>query len=256
MKTTSPRPQVLVATGQAGLAPDLASLLASEEYAVLGPAASGPQALELFRQHRVDLLLCDVHLQGPWDGIETARRLAAERPVALIYLTAAADRDTLSRALLTAPAAYLVKPVGVAGLRAAIEVALAGRRATAEPVPAALPHPAEANPRETILRFDQHIFLKHNYQYVRLTLADIVLLEADNTTTNIVTTGPHYALRLSLTAVLERLSYPPLVRVHRSYAINLHHLYTFSESEATLHDQTVPLGRQYKADFLRHFQYH
>jgi DNA-binding LytR/AlgR family response regulator len=91
---------------------------------------------------------------------------------------------------------------------------------------------------------------------VRLTLADIVLLEADNTTTNIITTGPHYALRLSLTAVLERLSYPPLVRVHRSYAINLHHLSTFNESEATLHDQAVPLGRQYKADFLRHFQYH
>jgi DNA-binding LytR/AlgR family response regulator len=174
--------------------------------------------------------------------------------VALIYLTAAADRATLSRALLTAPAAYLVKPVGVAGLRAAIEVALASRRT--EPAPAAPTHPAEVSPRETILRFDQHVFLKHNYQYVRLALADIVLLEADNTTTNVVTTGPHYALRLSLTAVLERLSYPPLVRVHRSYAINLHHLSTFSESEATLHDQTVPLGRQYKADFLRHFQYH
>jgi DNA-binding LytR/AlgR family response regulator len=245
----------LVATGQAGLAPDLASLLTSEGYAVVGPAASGPQALELFRQHHVDLLLCDVHLQGPWDGIETARRLAAERPVSLIYLTAAADRDTLSRALLTAPAAYLVKPVGVAGLRAAIEVALAGRRTSAEPVPAAPTHPADANSRETILHFGQHVFLKHNYQHVRLTLADIVLLEANNTTTSVVTTGPRYTLRLSLAAVLERLSYPPLVRVHRSYAINLHHLSTFSETEATLHDQTVPLGRQYKTDFLRQFQH-
>jgi CheY-like chemotaxis protein len=143
MKTDLPRARVLVATGQAGLAPNLASVLASEGYAVLGPATSGPQALELLRQHRVDLLLCDVHLQGPWDGIETARRLAAERPVALIYLTAAADRATLSRALLTAPAAYLVKPVGVAGLRAAIEVALAGRRATGRrPYPPGRSQPA------------------------------------------------------------------------------------------------------------------
>lgn len=249
MKTDFPRAQVLVATGQAGLAPDLASMLASEGYIVLGPATSGPQALELFRLHRVDLLLCDVHLPGPWDGFETARRLAAERPVPLVYLTAPADHAILTR-VLPPPTSCLATPVQAAGLRAALAAALPGRR------PDDAPSAAETSSRETILRFDQHIFLKHNYQYVRLTLADIVLLEADNTTTNVVTTGPHYALRLSLTAVLERLSYPPLVRVHRSYAINLHHLTTFSDTEATLHDQTVPLGRQYKADFFRHFQYH
>ncbi len=161
---------------------------------------------------------------------------------------APADHAILMRVLPTA--ICLATPVSAAGLRAALAAALPGRR------PDEAPGAAEASSRETILRFDQHIFLKHNYQYVRLTLADIVLLEADNTTTNVVTTGPHYALRLSLTAVLERLCYPPLVRVHRSYAINLHHLTTFSDTEATLHDQTVPLGRQYKADFLRHFQYH
>jgi DNA-binding LytR/AlgR family response regulator len=250
MKHPTPRVQVLVVEDEAALALDLAELLEKEGYTVVGPAARGPQALELFRRHRVDLLLCDIGLQGPWDGIETAQRLAAERPVPLIYLTAMVDRATLSRALPTAPAAYLAKPVGVAGLRAAIEVALAGSQPEA-----ARERPAEASSRETILRLDQHIFLKHNYQFVRLALADIVLLEADNTVTNLVTTGPHYSLRLSLTAALERLSYPTLVRVHRSFAINLQHVSTFSETEATLHELTVPLGRQYKADFLRQFQH-
>ena len=248
------RVQILVVEDEAVLALDLAELLENEGYRVIGTAANGPQALALFQQHRVDLLLCDIRLQGPWDGIETARRLAAERPVPLVYLTAMADRATLTRALPTAPAAYLAKPVNVAGLRAAIEVALAGRRAGAE---AALPtpgRPAEASSRETILRLDQHIFLKHNYQFVRLALADIVLLEADNTVTTLVTTGPRYSLRMSLTAALERLGCPSLVRVHRSFAVNLTHVSAFSETEATLHDHTVPLGRQYKADFLRQFQ--
>lgn len=238
---------LVVAEGDPAL--DLANLLATEGYVVIGPAASGPQALELLRQHPVDLLLCDTRPQGPWDGIETARRLAAEHPVPLIYLTAMVDWTTLHRAMTTAPAAYLAKPVGLASLRAAIEVALAGHRP--EPV---LP-PAPSRPGETILRLDQHIFLKHNYRYVRLALRDIVLLEADNTVTTLATTGPHYSLRLSLTAALERLSYPRLVRVHRSFAINLEHVSTFSDTEATLHDQTVPLSRQYKADFLRQFQH-
>lgn len=248
---------VLVVEDEAGRALDLAELLAAEGYAVVGPVASGPQALALFRQHPVDLLLCDIRPQGPWDGIETAQRLAAERPVPLIYLTAMVDWATLSRAQATTPAAYLAKPVGVDSLRAAIEVALVGQVPATVPVrPPAPGRPTEVSTRETILRLDQHIFLKHNYRFVRLALTDIVLLEADNTVTTLVTTGPHYSLRLSLTAALERLSYPRLVRVHRSFAINLQHVSTFSDTEATLHDQTVPLSRQYKADFLRQFQHH
>ncbi|MGI4866852.1 MAG: LytR/AlgR family response regulator transcription factor [Janthinobacterium lividum] len=254
MNPDSTRIQILVVEDEAVLALDLAELLELEGYAVVGTAANGPQALELFQKHRVDLLLCDIRLQGPWDGIETARRLAAERPVPLVYLTALADRATLTRALPTAPAAYLAKPVSVAGLRAAIEVALLGGKPTHETTPAGPERTSEASLRETILRLDQHIFLKHNYRFVRLALADIVLLEADNTVTNLVTTGPHYSLRMSLTAALERLSYPSLVRVHRSFAINLKHVSAFSEVDATLHTHTVPLGRQYKADFLRQFQ--
>ena len=246
--------QILLIEDEAVLVLDLTELLEAEGYAVVGSAASGPEALDLFRRHRVDLVLCDIQLQGPWDGIETARRLAAERPVALIYLTALADRATLSRALFTAPAAYLAKPVSVAGLRAAVEVA----RQTVPAAPTA-PAPgrgADTPPREPILRLDDHIFLKHNYQFVRLALADIVLLEADNTAILLVTTGPRYSLRLSLTAALERLHYQPLVRVHRSFALNISRVSAFTEAEATVGGQVVPLGRQYKAEFLRQFHAH
>jgi len=258
MNSDLPRVQILVVEDEAVLALDLIELLELEGYTVVGTAASGPQALELFRQHRVDLLLCDIRLQGPWDGIETARRITAERPVPLVYLTAMADRATLTRALCTAPAAYLTKPVNVASLRAAIEVALRAGKPADEAAPAAPAHERghDSNSRETILRLGEYVFLKYNYRFVRLALSDIMLLEADNTVTNLITTGPRYSLRMSLTAALERLAYPSLVRVHRSFAVNLTHVSAFSETEATLHDQTVPLGRQYKADFLRLFQLH
>ncbi|RZK95111.1 MAG: response regulator, partial [Hymenobacter sp.] len=67
MNSDSTRIQILVVEDEAVLALDLAELLELEGYAVVGPAADGPQALALFRQHRVDLLLCDIRLQGPWD---------------------------------------------------------------------------------------------------------------------------------------------------------------------------------------------
>lgn len=253
------RVQILVVEDEAILALDLAELLVDEGYAVVGTAATGPAAQALFRQHRVDVLLCDIRLPGPWDGIETAARLLAERPVPLIYLTALADRATLARALPTAPAAYLAKPVSVAGLRAAIEVALHRFAAPAVPteaplqLPPSLP-PPEVSAREPILRLDDHVFLKHNYQFVRLALADILLLEADNTSTRLFTAGPHYSLRLPLALALERLHCPALLRVHRSFAVHVAHVSSFSSTTATVGGRSVPLGRQYKAAFLEHFR--
>src|SRR5437773_1483415 len=98
--------QLLIIEDEAVLALDLRATLQAEGYAVVGIAATGPRALELFTQHpEVAGVLCDIHLQGPWNGIETARRLLALRPVPLIYLTALADQPTLDEALTTGPAA-------------------------------------------------------------------------------------------------------------------------------------------------------
>lgn len=248
---------ILLIEDEAILALDLTDILEAEGYTVVGPVANGPEALELMRQQPVDLLLCDMRLQGPWDGIETAQRLLAERPVPLVYLTAMADRETLMKALGTAPAAYLTKPVSVAGLRAAIEVARQGSNPPSASATSAAAPPPSGRPtseaREILLRRDEFIYLKYNYQFVRLALQDIVVLEADNTSTIVVTAGPRYSLRLSLAAVLEQLRYTSLVRVHRSYALNLAHVTAFSDTEAIAHGISVPLGRQYKAEFLRNF---
>lgn len=255
------RVHILLVEDEAVLALDLSDLLETEGYTVVGPARSGARALELFGQHPVDLVVCDISIQGEWDGIETAARLRARRPVPVVYLTAHGDRSTLDRALLTAPAAYLTKPVTLPALRAAIEVALraaapaaVAAEAAADPVPPAAAD-RETLSRESILQLNDHVFIKHNYQFVRVPLADILLLEADNTYTTLITAGRKYALRLPLSTVLERLALPRLVRVHRSHAVNIHHVESFSETEAVVADYTVPLGRQYKEAFLQHFQF-
>lgn len=247
---------LLLIEDEAVLALDLRATLLAEGYAVVGIAGTGPRALELFAQHpEIGGVLCDIHLQGPWDGIETARRLLALRPVPLIYLTALSDQPTLDRALTTGPAAYLPKPVSAASLRAALALALHAVARPAPPAPAA-PGPAvgaDALTRDTILQLDDHVFIKDNHQFVRIPLADILLLEADNTYTALRTPNRKYALRLTLGAVLERLHFAQLVRVHRSFALNIQRVDSFSDTEATVAGQVVPLGRQYREAFLKQF---
>jgi DNA-binding LytR/AlgR family response regulator len=239
----------------------LLELLEAEGYAVVGPARSGARAQELFARHRVDLLLCDIRIQGPEDGIQTAQRLLAQRPMPLIFLTSLTDPATLARALPTGPAAYLPKPVTAETLRTAIELAMhqfATLRALPPPNAPATTRAAgerESLSRETILQLDQHVFLKHQQQFVRVPLAEILWLEADNNYTTLVTAARRYALRLALNTVLERLASPRLVRVHRSFAVSLPHVEAFSEQDITVAGQVLPLSRHYREEFLRRFAF-
>jgi DNA-binding LytR/AlgR family response regulator len=245
--------QLLLIEDEAVLALDLRATLRAEGYEVVGIASTGPQALALFERHPgIGGVLCDIHLQGPWDGIDTARRLLAVRPVPLIYLTALADQPTLDRALTTQPAAYLPKPVSAASLRAALALALhtVARPVAPGPTPAA---PLDALTRDTILQRDDFVFIKDGSDFVRIPLADILLLEADNTYTIVRTPTRKHALRLTLGAVLERLHFAQLVRVHRSFAVNIQRVERFSDAEATVAGQIVPLGRQYREAFLKQF---
>ena len=52
----------------------------------------------------------DVRIAGSVDGIEAAFQAKAEFDIPVIYLSAYSDPDTLRRAALTMPEAYLLKP--------------------------------------------------------------------------------------------------------------------------------------------------
>ncbi|QJD78692.1 response regulator [Spirosoma rhododendri] len=246
------RINILLIEDEPILAMDLADRLEGEGYRVIGIASNGPKALELYQTNTVDVVLCDIVIKGEWDGIETARYLLAERPVPLIYLTAMTDRDTLERAKHTYPAAYLNKPVQLASLRTAIELAI--NNAAARP---ALPTLVERDGmgREALLQINNWLYIREKYHFVRVDMHDLLYLEADNTHTKLITTTRKYILRLTLSSILDRISQPWLVRIHRSYAININTVESFNDAEISVGSQLLPLSRSCKDDFMRHFLY-
>lgn len=81
-------------------------------------AHDGPSALALAERFQPDLVLMDMNLGAGIDGAETARRLLAERPVRLIFITAYGDPGAQERIREAAPgAAVLIKPANPARLR-------------------------------------------------------------------------------------------------------------------------------------------
>ena len=93
-------------------------------YRIAGVARNGPDALDLAEATQPDVIIMDILLPGPFDGIEAANRIRAQREVPILYLTAHADPALFERAKITDPAAYLLKPFNERELVLAIELAI------------------------------------------------------------------------------------------------------------------------------------
>ncbi|HEY5996976.1 MAG TPA: response regulator, partial [Candidatus Deferrimicrobiaceae bacterium] len=116
--------RILIVEDESIIREDLRSRIERFGYEVAGTAATGEDALRLAEAASPGLVLMDIVLKGDMDGIETAKHLRNRFGTPVIFLTAWADADILSRAKTAMPYGYLVKPVEDRELKAALEIAL------------------------------------------------------------------------------------------------------------------------------------
>jgi CheY-like chemotaxis protein len=102
--------RILIVEDERVVARDIETRLARLGYAVAGVTRSGAEAVRLAVELRPDLVLMDIRLKGPMDGVDAAREIRVRCAVPVVYLTAYADEETLSRARVTGPFGYVLKP--------------------------------------------------------------------------------------------------------------------------------------------------
>jgi PAS domain S-box-containing protein len=115
---------VLIVEDEALIALDLERRVMRMGFDVVGTADNCAEAIEVFRATRPDLVLMDIFIRGPADGIQTARELGRFSDVPVIFITAFADSDTVGRAADVSPYGYLLKPFDDNTLAATVRVAL------------------------------------------------------------------------------------------------------------------------------------
>jgi DNA-binding LytR/AlgR family response regulator len=255
---------ILIVEDESIVAMDLASGLEKDGYHITGIADNADEAQELFNAHEVDIVLMDVNILGDKDGIDTATELLKHRPVPIIYLTAFTDVATIDRIKQTHPAAFLSKPYNIINVRIAIELALNNFAVASEQQTTGKIIPLDKNTsrpisqpvdKEMILQMKDYIFVKNNYVFVKIKLADLLYVEAENNYISLVTAEKKFLLRLSLGQLLEKINYKALARIHRSYVVNINAIQSFSDQEVTINNHQLPIGRNYKEDFLKNFDF-
>jgi DNA-binding LytR/AlgR family response regulator len=255
---------ILIVEDESIVALDLAAGLENDGYHIAGIADNAAEAKELFSNNKVDILLMDVNIIGDKDGIDTAIELLQQRTVPVIFLTAFTDPVTVNRVKHIQAAAFLTKPYSVTNVRIAIELAInnfamarhqeASGKVISMEKNAERPVP-DTSDKETVLQMNDYIFVKNNYVFVKIKLPDLLYIEADNNYVNVITQEKKFVLRLSLSQLLEKINYKPLVRIHRSYAVNINAIQSFNDQEVQINKTELPIGRNYKEEFLRNFDF-
>jgi two-component system response regulator LytT len=100
-----------------------------------------------------------------------------------------------------------------------------------------------------------HIYLKVEYQLVRVALADIIYVEGlkDYVKLHLVSAARPLLSLTSLRGLEEKLPAGRFLRIHRSYIVGLGHVQAVGRGTVQLRGQTLPVSESYREVFDRHF---
>ncbi len=103
----------------------LAGSLGESGFDVVGIASSAAEALSLARAQRPQLILMDIRLAGPQDGIDAAVEIFRTLGIRCVFATAYHDPRTRARAEPASPLGWLPKPYSMEAAVATAQAAFA-----------------------------------------------------------------------------------------------------------------------------------
>lgn len=121
-------------------------------------ADNGDDAILLAREHRPELALLDIRMEG-LSGFDVAAYLREYLHIPFMFLSAFADEETVAKVKELGAVAYLVKPLDIHQIVPAVEAAFANRKKSQAANPATEQKSAEAGAPASDLVLQQMVAL-------------------------------------------------------------------------------------------------
>lgn len=211
-----------------------------------GKYSGAVEALKAIHAQKIDLIFLDIQMPD-LNGIELARVLDKGVDKPRIIFTTAYNQFALEGYKVDA-LDYLLKPFNYEEfLRAAQKALNYAERINQPPV-------SSVTENEDEHADDQYLFLKVEYQLVRIALDDILYIEGLKDYVKVHLKGADKAV-LSLTslkALEEKLPSKRFMRVHRSFIIALDKITSMTKNSVQIGKMNISVGDQYK-DAFSHF---
>lgn len=213
---------------------------------LVGRYSSAVEALKAIHSQKIDVLYLDIQMPD-LNGIELARVLGKGAETPRIIFTTAYNQFALEGYKVDA-LDYLLKPFNYEEfLRTATKAhsyfELINR-------PAAAPTTVVVESEQAD---DRYLFLKVEYQLVRIALDDILYIEGlkDYVKVHLRNTEKAILSLTSLKALEERLPAKRFMRVHRSFIVALDKITSMTKNTLQIGKINIAVGDQYKDAFTQ-----
>jgi two-component system, LytTR family, response regulator len=207
---------------------NISSLLQNYGFMPVGPASNYLDAISLLVNERPQVVLIDLETKGEKSGFDVADFINDEIKCPIIFLTSDTSSETLASAKRRQPAGYLVKPVQPASLLTTIEIALSNNLLTK---------------KKDIL------FLQSTEGVISFELPEVCYIKADHVYCHVHSVGKEFIVRSSLTNILTTFLYNSLIRIHKSYIVNVEKISKVGPSWIEIEEHRIPIGKTYQKDF-------
>jgi DNA-binding LytR/AlgR family response regulator len=240
---------ILITEDESIVAKDIQMSLKKLGYNVIGICNNGEDAIRTAEEHRPDIVLMDIMLKGDMSGIEAADQIRKRLNIPLIFLTAYADESTLSKAKITEPYGYIIKPFKEIDLRTTIEMALYKHQKEDE----------VKKERDFLYSIVENkdakdiIFVKSNSRLVKVRTKDIYFVEALKDYVVINTSNARYTIHSTMKDIERKLSPNEFIRVHRSFIVRIDKIVAIEQPNLILEDEKkpIPIGGSYKDELSK-----
>lgn len=191
----------------------LSKTLEANNYTVAGIATNYKDALTLFYNEQIDLVIIDIFLDGKPEGITFAEtiNIIPNKSRPFVFLTSSKERDIFEKAKLTKPFSFLLKPYNELEVLYAIEMALEKFHGQ--------PAVFSSKDKNTIIS-EEYLFIKKKDALKKVLITDILYIEVEDRYCNIVVQNEKFLILISLKKISILLEKNKFIRTHRNYIVN------------------------------------
>ena len=186
-------------------------------------------ALNSLNTTQVELVLLDIEMPG-MSGLELIKKLGNTKPL-IIFTTA--KKDYAVEAFELNVVDYLIKPIALPRFKQAVEKA-------SETI--------ESNKQELKVEEQGFVFVKDNGVLKRISIDDILFLEAMGDYVKVHTLQKFHVVHATLKSIEEKLPAAKFIRVHRSYIVAINKIDFIQEGTISIGKTSIPVADTHKSN--------
>lgn len=101
--------------------------LKQKVFKTVGEIRDGETAVSLVKKYNPDIVIMDIMLEGPMDGVEAALRIRSFSEVPILFITGNSDQRYRNKASVVTNSEFMIKPISEEKLSEAVDAMLASK---------------------------------------------------------------------------------------------------------------------------------